>query len=90
MSKIRVGIIGVGRISDLHYLGYRNNPKAELYAISDVNEGLLQKRVHEWGVKNAYPDYRRLLEDPKVDAVEVITPHHVHAEIGIAYRNQWL
>ena len=84
MSKIRVGIIGVGRISDLHYLGYKANPKAELYAISDVNEGLLQRRVHEWGVKNAYPDYRRLLEDSKVDAVEVITPHHVHAKIGIA------
>ena len=84
MERIRVGLIGVGGISSLHHLGYKDNPQAELHAICDVNHELLQRRVREWGVQKAYSDYRELLSDPAVDAVEVITPHHLHAPIGIA------
>lgn len=84
MERVRVGFIGVGGISRLHYLGYKDNPKGELYAICDIDEGLLQQRAREWGVQTAYTDYRQLLADPNIDAVEVITPHHLHAPIGIA------
>lgn len=84
MDKLRMGFIGVGRITDLHYLGYKDNPKAELHAVCDVDPVGLQRRVSQWGVEKAYDDYRRLLDDPDVDAVEVITPHHLHAEMTIA------
>ena len=84
MTKLRVGLIGVGRIADLHYEGYRDNPKVELTAICDVSKELLHKRKEQWGVKKTYLDYRELLQDENVDAVEVITPHHLHNEIGCA------
>ncbi|MFV1968757.1 MAG: Gfo/Idh/MocA family protein [Pirellulaceae bacterium] len=84
MSKLRVGFIGAGDITDMHYPAYKDNPKAELYAICDVDEARLQRRVTEWGVERTYTDYHELLADPDVDAVEVITPHHLHAEMGIA------
>ena len=84
MGKFRVGIIGTGRIADMHYLGYKGNPKAEVYALCDADQTILQGRASEWGVEKTYQDYRRLLEDPAVDAVEVITPHHLHAEMAIA------
>jgi len=84
MGKIRVGLIGVGGIARLHSVGYNDNPTAELYAVCDVNESLLRERAREWGVQKAYVDYRELLADPNLDAVEVITPHHLHAPIGIA------
>ncbi len=84
MEKIRVGFIGAGGIARLHYLGYKDNPKAEVYAICDVDERLLRQRAREWGIQKTYTDYRQLLADPHVDAVEVLTPHHLHAEIGIA------
>jgi predicted dehydrogenase len=84
MAKLRVGFIGAGNISNLHYLGYKDNPGAELCAVCDVDEALLQRRVREWGVPKAYADYKQLLADPDVDAVEVIVPHHLHATMGIA------
>jgi len=84
MDRLRVGFIGTGNISRLHRLGYVDNPRAELHAICDVDQTLLERRAQEWGVKKAYGDYERLLADPDVDAVEVITPHHLHAPIGVA------
>ena len=38
MRKLRVGFIGSGGITELHYPAYKDNPKAELYAICDVDE----------------------------------------------------
>ncbi len=84
MGKLGVGLIGVGRIADLHYEGYRDNPKVELRAAADVNESLLRRRKESWGLLRTYTDYRELLNDPGIDAVEVITPHHLHKEIGVA------
>ncbi|MDP6822079.1 MAG: Gfo/Idh/MocA family oxidoreductase [Dehalococcoidia bacterium] len=84
MDKLRVGFIGTGNVTDMHYLGYKDNPAVELYSICDTDPELLQRRSTEWGVSRAYLDYRELLADPEVDAVEIITPHHLHAEIGIA------
>jgi len=84
MERIRVGLIGVGGIASLHSLGYKDNPKAELYAVCDIDETLLRRRAGEWGAAKAYTDYRQLLADPQVDAGEVITPHHLHAAMGVA------
>lgn len=84
MSKIKIGLIGTGAITDLHYLAYKDNPKVELHSIADVDEELLCKRSKEWGVERTYTDYRQLLADPEIDAVEIIVPHYLHAEIAIA------
>ena len=44
-KKLRVGIIGLGRIFDLHCLGYLENPDAEIVALCDTQKDLLQKRA---------------------------------------------
>lgn len=83
MDKIKVGLIGTGAITDLHYLAYKDNPKVELYSIADVDEEQLNKRAKQWGIERAYTDYKKILSDPNVDAVEIIVPHHLHAQIAI-------
>ena len=84
MSKLNVGLIGVGYVADLHYGGYRDSSPAHIYAIADTNKEMLARRKREWNVEKAYGDFRDLLNDPKVDAVEVMAPHHLHAKIGVA------
>ena len=37
-EKIKVGIIGVGGISESHISAYLSNPKVELYAFCDTNK----------------------------------------------------
>ncbi|MCH2125300.1 MAG: Gfo/Idh/MocA family oxidoreductase [Pirellulaceae bacterium] len=83
MAKVRIGLIGVGNISKLHAQGYALAPNAELFAVCDVNEERVQERKAAWGATKAYTNYHDLLDDSDVDAVEIITPHHLHAQIGL-------
>jgi len=83
MQKLNVGIIGTGLISSLHAAAYQNDPRAHLYAICDLDEQLVMARKEEWSVAKAFTDYRELLADPAVDAVEIITPHKLHERMTI-------
>jgi predicted dehydrogenase/putative sterol carrier protein len=89
MQKINIGIIGGGRIADLHYLGYEQNPNARIYAICDTNKEILEKRKNDWRVVKTYHNYQDLLNDKEIDAVEILTPHNqnLHEEIVIAAAN---
>lgn len=84
MDKIKVGLIGTGAITDLHYLGYKDSNILEIEAICDTDPEILVKRSKEWGVRYYFTDYNELLSHSNIDAVEVITPHNLHAEIGKA------
>ena len=83
MNKIRIGIIGAGSISDLHREGYRHCPEAQVYAVCDNNAELADSRRDQWGAVRSFTDYRKLLADPEVDAVDILTPHHLHEEMVI-------
>ncbi len=83
MDRIGIGIIGCGRIADMAYEGYRRIPGVHIAAVCDADERTALRRHSEWGAKAHYTDYRRLLEDPAVDAVEVLTPHTSHVEISL-------
>ena len=78
MKKVNVGFIGCGRIADLHVLGYEDSPDARLLGICDTNPEILATRKKEWRVEKTYTDYREMLDDPAIDAVEIITPHKLH------------
>jgi predicted dehydrogenase len=83
-EQIRVGFVGCGRIADLQCLGYLAHPAAEIAAVCDVDRDLARRRAAEWGARAAYTDLGELLADPTVDAVEILTPHHLHASQAIA------
>ena len=68
---INVAFVGCGRIADLHRAGYDRLGDARLYAVCDVDPDRAASRKTEWGTEKAYTDYRELLNDPDVHAVEV-------------------
>ena len=81
---LRVGIIGCGRISDLHVLGYAGRDDAMITALCDVNADNAASRAKQWGLLEAsvFEDYRELCQSGLVDLVEIIVPHHLHYEIA--------
>lgn len=80
MDKLRIGIIGTGRISDLHAIEYLNNPRAQIVAVADTQIEQAQRRGRTWGVPEEaiFSNYHDLLASPKVDLVEILLPHHLH------------
>jgi len=84
VDRVRVGIIGCGRIADLHAPGYRDHPRAEIVAVCDRDEAVARRRQAQWQAQNVYTDYTRLLADADVNAVDILLPHHLHREVAIA------
>ena len=80
---LNIGFIGAGKIADLHAPGYLANPDARIYAVADNGPGVAESRAAEWGAEKPYTDYRAMLDDPNVDAVEVLTPHSLHARMVV-------
>ncbi|MBS4198226.1 Gfo/Idh/MocA family oxidoreductase [Bacillus sp. FJAT-49732] len=87
MSKLKIGVIGAGSISEAHLGAYVNNNKVELYAICDLNEQRAKEKAEKYGAKKVYVDYNDLMNDPEVDAVSICTWNNTHAEIATAAVN---
>lgn len=85
MGKIKVGIIGVGGISEFHISGYKRNPNVELYAFCDINEARLKEKGARHGITRLYTDVNEMLAAlPELDAVSVCTWNSAHAPCTIA------
>ena len=83
-KKLRIGVIGAGRIGKLHAnnLAFRV-PGAELAAISDVYEPAAKELAEKLGVPAYYNDYHKILDDPTIDAVFICSSTDTHSPISL-------
>ena len=85
LFMIRVGCLGAGRRGWLSKMAHRPEEGFELVAICDPLPA-----VHEDYRKTVrpdiavYTDYRRLLDEAKIDVVFVTTPDYLHEEMALA------
>ena len=82
---IRVGIVGVGRIADLHVLEYIRNPKAQIVGLCDFNVEHAEKKAFAWGLSNVRidRDLDAFLGRSEIDLVEILLPHHLHLSAAL-------
>ena len=84
-GPVRIAIIGAGLVSDYHHVpGIRLDPRAELVAVCDADEALLERRRSDWGVDRVTTSFEDLLADPDVDAIIIATPNFLHREQAVA------
>ena len=78
MKKLKVGIIGAGRIGQVHAKSITYHiPQAEILAISDIYEDGAAKVANELGIPAYYKDYHKILENPDIDAVLICSSTHM-------------
>ncbi|MBR0190379.1 MAG: Gfo/Idh/MocA family oxidoreductase [Clostridia bacterium] len=84
MDKLRIAVIGVGRISVMH-LGAIKYLKdiAELVAVCDIKTDRAKETAGKYGCR-AYTDYIEMLDKEKPDAVHICTPHYLHTPMARA------
>lgn len=80
-SVLRVGILGLGRISGVHIRAFRRNPRVVIEHVADSNKTLLVQTARQLGVKKYTTTYADVLHDPSVQAVDILLPHNLHARI---------
>lgn len=83
MKKLKVGIIGAGRIGQVHAKSITYHiPQAEIVAISDIFVDGAKKVAEELGIPNYYEDYHEILNNPEIDAVLICSSTDTHADIA--------
>lgn len=89
-DRVRVAVIGLNGRGQGHVGGYLDQDNVDLAYVVDVDDNVLartMKRLEgesEGSVTTqAETDFRRVLEDPTVDAISIATPNHWHSLMTI-------
>lgn len=83
--KLKVGIIGVGWISEAHIVSYLRCPDVQIVAAADLVPGKAEALFEKLGVTGVrfYPNHKAMLEAEELDVVSVCTYNRAHAECTI-------
>lgn len=92
MKDIRIGLIGTGGMGKAHASAFTNVPlvfgnepgRPVLEIVADIEAQALQRWAAEFGFTRWTTNWRDVVEDPRVDVVDITTPNALHAEMAIA------
>lgn len=79
MQELGIGVIGLGRLGYVHAYNIRQTPGARLIAVCDQQEKLARETALEMDCLS-YSDPRKMLDNPDIQAVCVVTPTGHHLE----------
>jgi len=78
--KIRVAVVGCGRISRNHFASIEKHASdLELVAVCDVNPETLREHADKYGVPG-HADMDEMLREERIDLVALCTPSGLHPE----------
>jgi predicted dehydrogenase len=89
---LNVGMIGSGFMGQAHADAFRRagvlyrdlKARPVLYRLADANADLARAAADRLGFETSTGDWRTLVNDPKVDVVDITTPNTMHFEMAMA------
>jgi myo-inositol 2-dehydrogenase/D-chiro-inositol 1-dehydrogenase len=91
MKNLRVGLIGYGFMGRTHSNAFRkvNNffdvpYQPVLHTVCARNAERAKDFASKWGYANVETDWRKVVESPDIDLIDIASPNDTHAEIAIA------
>ncbi len=82
--RLGVGLVGLGLIARTHADAYRRMAdNVDLALVCDTDRPLATRFAAEFGSSACF-DLRAVIDDPRVDVVDLILPHHVHHAAAMA------
>ena len=91
-KPLNIGLIGSGFMGQAHAdayrraaMLYRDLPAVpRLYMLADATDALAADAAARFGFEHGTGDWRRLVEDPAVDVVDITSPNAMHHEMALA------
>lgn len=83
MKKINLGLIGLGVIGQMHLKMAQTLDGAQVTAICDVREDVLQNTANTFSIPKTYTDADQLLADPEIDGVVLAMPANLRTVMGV-------
>ena len=84
MKRIQYGVIGLGWFGEKHLEALAGIPNVELHSVCTRNPVRLAEIAARFGVKRTFTDYARMLAEPGLDAVSVVTMSDQHTAPTLA------
>lgn len=86
MSKLRVGVIGLGEVAQIIHLPILESlsDKFEIAAVCDISPTLLERMGDRYGVSARYSDAGELIDSEQLDGVLVLNSDEYHSDCVIA------
>ena len=80
---LRIAIIGAGVWGETHAAIYREHRLADPVAVCDMRKDKALAVADKYGIPKVYTSVDELLADGDFDAVSIVTPDHLHADIAV-------
>ena len=91
MTKLNIGVVGYGFMGRTHSNAFRNVGnffdlpyQPVLKTVCARNADRASGFAARWGFESAETDWRKLVESPGIDLIDIASPNDTHAEIAIA------
>jgi predicted dehydrogenase len=85
MRDLNVGVVGLGWVAGAHIETFKSVQGANATAVCSRRPLKESDLAKQYGVSlKAYTSYEAMLADPRVDVVDICTPHPLHAKQAIA------
>lgn len=85
MKGVNICLIGAGRAGFIHGKNFAFRvPHATLTSICEPSADIAAAAIRGLKLTQNFEDYRKVMRDPKIDAVVIATPTQFHKEIVIA------
>jgi len=82
-TRLRVGLVGAGYISEFHARAIQRVPNARLIAIADVVNTRATSLAARFNVSKVFPTMEAMMNEG-VDVIHILTPPATHAQLAIA------
>jgi len=82
MLKLKVAIVGCGKIADAHVLQLQRLTGCEVVAVCDREELMARQLQERFGIQRSFSDLADMVREAKPDVVHITTPPQSHFEIA--------
>jgi scyllo-inositol 2-dehydrogenase (NAD+) len=82
MARLNAGLIGLGRLGRVYARDLSSRiAQTRLAAVADTNGVLAREVAAQFDIPQAYDEPARLIADPGVDAIVIVSPTHTHRDM---------